>query len=192
MIICFCHLVLLDFFFLSYLLTDKADCNCREYSDAKVWCSFVLQLVESVTTLHNVGMKKSHCWSLKLVLDFLKKYTQLSHKPDCWCRISVGSVAGRFRRFLWCDCQFKWARTSWDDRQLNCCYFKRQKDEEEISPCPNYEPAGLKVKDSVLFKGPKERRMSLGPKKWNGHWFWGNYKEVSTMFFITFPRIKED
>ena len=61
MIIWFCHLVLLDFF-LYYLLTDKADCNCREYSDAKVWCSFVLQfVVQSVTTLHK-------CWNEKVPL----------------------------------------------------------------------------------------------------------------------------
>lgn len=127
-----------------------------------------------------------------MVLDSLKEYTQSSHKPDCWCRISVGSVAGRFRRFLWCDCQYKWARTSWDDRQLYCCYFKRQKRRGRNLTLSNYEPAGLKVKDSVLFKGPKQRRMSLGPKKWYGHWFWISYTEVSTMFFITFLWIKKD
>ena len=136
-------------------------------------------------------MKKSHSWSLNGAWLPKRIYT-ISHKPDCWCRISLGSVAGRFRRFLWCDCQYKWARTSWDDRQLYCSYFKRQKRRGRNLTLSNYEPAGLKVKDSVLFKGPKQRRMSLGPKKWYGHWFWISYTEVSTMFFITFLRIKKE
>lgn len=84
-----------------------------------------------------------------------KYYAQLSHKPSCWCRMSVGSVAGRFRRFLWCDCQYKWAGTSWDDRQLNCCHFTRQTGEEEISPCLLPSLQGWRRRRECSLKVPR-------------------------------------